>query len=82
MDQNKTPRQAFDDLSAQEKLNLIMPRVQIMIGMLKDTKLNYDKFLIPKGAMTKDSITYQQFCEKYYFLFPKEKPCQNQSQKK
>lgn len=73
------PRQEFDSLPADKKLELIMPRVQLMIGMLKDTKLNYDKFLIPKGAMNKDSITYKEFCDKYFILFPKERPDEKKS---
>jgi hypothetical protein len=69
----ENPREEFEKLPAQQKLDLIMPRLQVMIGMLRDTKLNYDKFLIPKGAMAKDSVIYKEFCERYYSLFPKEK---------
>ena len=67
-------REAFENLSAEEQMKLVWPRVEVMISMIKDMKLNMDKFLIPKGAMKEDSMFYKEFMSKYYLLFPKEIP--------
>lgn len=65
-------KEAFDALPPEQKLDILWPRISIMLKMIKDTKMNYDKFLIPKGAVNKDAVTYVEFMKGYKLLFPHE----------
>ena len=78
MEKNKSDSvKEFEALDAQKKLDILYPRIQVLISMVKDTEFNMRKFLIPKGSIQKDSMFATDFYAKYYSLFPKEKPVED-----
>lgn len=65
-------REEFESLPAEEQLKILWPRISVMIKIIKETKLNYEKFLIPQGKMSETSMTYNEFMKGYKLLFPQE----------
>ena len=59
----------FDSLPDSVKVQWMMPRMTVMVELLRDIKLNMDNFWIKNGTMTKDSIFYTEFMKKYDYLF-------------
>jgi len=64
-----TPQQIYNAMPAETKVQLLEPKMAILISMAKDIHLNILNF----GLMKKGSMAHEDFYKKYYQIFPQDK---------